>query len=528
MRILLLAVCLLAAPGAVPAQSAKELYRQGRQAEQKGEISRAYLLYSQAAAAEPGNPIYWARSQALRRQAILEAKPVPGGAVPAAAEDASGPSLLGEITEQELEEARRPLPPVELAASPVVKTIDLRGDSKSLFEAVAQAYGLEVVFDGDFQASQPIKFRLEEAGYRDALRALSAVTGSFVVPLGPKVFLAVKDTQQKRQEAEPSVALALSIPEPVSTQEAQELARTVQGTMEIVKMTVDPGRRMVFLRAPLSKARPAQRLLEQLLYHRPQVAIEIDFLEVKRNSSLSYGMRLPTSFPLVSFGRFRNLLRTFPGGFTKYLGFGGGKSLLGIGLTDAELFASMSRGTVQSLLRASLRSVDGQAAQLHVGDKYPVITAGYYGPVSGDGKTYTPPPSFNFEELGLVLKITPKVHGEQEISLDFEAEFKVLTGKALNGIPIISTRKFQSKTRLREGEWAVVAGLLTASEARSITGIAGLATLPVLGPLFSQRSKDQDGGEALLVIRPRVIGLPPVEDPEGMWVGTDLRLNIPL
>ena len=174
--------------------------------------------------------------------------------------------------------------------------------------------------------------------------------------------------------------------------------------------------------------------------------------------------------------------------------------------------------------------MDGLPATFHVGNRYPILTSGYFGPSSFSGAgAYRPPPSFNFEDLGLILKMTPRIHGTDETSLEVEAEFKVLAGEALNGIPVISSRKLTSKVRLKNNEWATVAGLMTANEARSISGLAGLSQIPGFGALVRQNNKSRDGEEIVILLRPRLLSLPPDESAtRSVWVGTETRPMLPL
>jgi Bacterial type II and III secretion system protein/FG-GAP-like repeat len=145
------------------------------------------------------------------------------------------------------------------------------------------------------------------------------------------------------------------------------------------------------------------------------------------------------------------------------------------------------------------------------------------------GTTYAPPPAFSFEDLGLMIKATPHVHGTGEIGLELEAEIKLLTGNSVDGVPAIAQRKLQSQVQLRNGECAVVAGLLTSSEARSILGTAGLSTLPGLGPLLRSNTRDRESSEVLILVKPVLVSLPPDQSlTRPLWVGTEARPLTPL
>ncbi|HWR54445.1 MAG TPA: hypothetical protein VN428_25280, partial [Bryobacteraceae bacterium] len=395
--------------------SAKELFQRGQKAERSGDIVEAYLLYSQAAGLEPTKLEYWAKSQALRTKAALQAKPAPRPEIksenPSEISEAAPPGFSEQITADDLAELRRLKPPPDLTPSDERCTLDLRGTAKTLYERIARMWGLDTVFDGDFEAGPEQRIRLEDVGFRGAVRALEAATGSFIIPLSEKLFLVAKDTPAKRRDLEPTVAVSIPILDTVTPQEAQELARAVQQSLDIMKLSVDTTRRMVLIRDRISKVRPAQLIFEQLGAGRPQVAVEVQFLEVNRSAFLSYGFMLPTNFPMYWLGS--DASRGVVQSLARFLT---GHTILGLGIADAGIFARMNDSQSKILLHSLMRSSDGQPATFHVGDKYPIVTGALL------GANFGIPPAFNFEDLGLVLKVTPRVHGLEEVTLEVEAE----------------------------------------------------------------------------------------------------------
>jgi len=514
----------------LPAADAAKIFEEGRKAEHAGRMVQAYLLYSRAAALEPTNPFYRLKSEAVRSRAALESPPKPPDPAPKAETTAADPAAAFDpLNGTDRSAERTPKPPPELKGAPGLKDFDLRADAKSLWQQVAHGFGLEAVFDTDYESGPPLRFQLDQTGYRDALRAAEATTGSFVVPISSRLFMVVKDTDQKRREREPTVALTVGVPQATTTQELTEIGQAVRQLFTLEHMAWDSGLNLVVMRDRISRVIPAARVFDELLHHRPQVDIEVELMEVDRTASLAYGVDLSPTLPITYLGTFWNHAAASITG--NFLTFGGGQTLFGIAIAEATVIANLSRSFSRTLLRSEIRAVDGTPASMHVGEKFPVITAGYYGPANFQtgGQVYTPPPSFTFEDLGISLKVTPRIHGMDEVTLDLETEFKVLAGSSSNGIPIIDNRKLTSKIRLREGEWGVVAGLLTSSEARSISGIAGLSSIPVLGRLFQQTNKNESTSEVLLIIKPRLLNLPPDQFvTPTIWTGSETRPITPL
>ena len=529
----------LALAGSAWASEASKLYKQGRKAEKAGQVARAYLLYSEAAALEPNNHLYWSRSLALQTQAALQAKVMPQVAAAEADEDATpepdAPPLQAP-TAQDLAEAHKPLPPTKLNAQPGLKDFNLRANAKSLFEAVAHAYGLDCVFDGDYHPTQTLHFQMDQADYREALHALEAVTGSFLVPISERLFMVVKDTAQKRKEEEPFAAVMIPLSDPTTQQDLTAMITAVQQACGIQKVAWDSHTNTVLMRDSVSKVFAARQLFQDLLQPRAQILLDMDFVEVAKSKELNYGLPPPSSFPLASFSTFMNNVPQLASNVTNMLRFGGGAALIGIGVANLQLIASLTRSDSNLLLHATARSVDGQPATIKVGQKYPILTGAFVGtsgvsntsgPI-GSG-TYQPPPSFTFEDLGLSLKATPHVHGTDEVTLTVEAEFKVLAGTASNGIPIISNRSVKSDVTLKMGQWALIAGLIDDEDARTIAGIAGIASIPLIGPLTSNVTHNSSSDRVVILLRPTLLTAPPDNSLTHVFrMGAEMRPLTPL
>jgi general secretion pathway protein D len=304
--------------------------------------------------------------------------------------------------------------------------------------------------------------------------------------------------------------MSVRLPDSYTQQEFGEIVRDVQQAMAIEKLGLDNTTSTLVMRDRISKVVYARAMLEQLMHPRAQVGLEMQFLEVSRNDTITYGINFPAMFQAIPLTSFLNNIPALPSALTGLLGIGGGVSLIGIAIQGPALVAQMSKSTSKQLLSAELRSMSGQKATFHVGERYPIMTGGYGTATSATGTAgVTPAPSFTFQDLGLTLTVTPVVNDVDSVSLELEAQFQLLTGASINGLPVISSRSVKNSARLKFGDWALMSGLLTVHEARIVAGLAGISNIPFLGPLTSTHEHDNDTDQILVLLRPTLLGLPP-------------------
>jgi general secretion pathway protein D len=505
---------------------ADRLFKAGQKAEKAGDTFHAFLLYSQAAALQPANPEFAMRKAALQADAAMSATThLDTSSLAREREDISSEPL----TDSELVEARAARPPPRLKGPDGLKSFDFGGDPKSVVEKVMASYGLTVVFEADYQTPPQFRFRINDVRFEDAMRMLETLSNSFLVPVNDRVALMVRDTAQKRTEMSPAMAIAIPIPERISVQDAQEMMTAVAQTLEIRKFSLDPVKRVVYLRDQVSKIVAARSMFADLSRLRAQVEIEVEFLEVTKSSALGYGLQLPTSSSLVNFSSFLGNTPSAVNGLTKFLTFGGGATFFGVGIASSMVLATFTKSDSDVILKSQIVTLDGQPATLHVGERYPIVTATYSGGSSsqigtGFASGLTAPPTVNFEDLGLVLKVTPSVHNGGEVTLEISSEFKVLGATDANGNPAISSRKYEGKVRLRMDESAIVAGLLESTNGEIINGVFGLSSIPLIGRLLRTNNINKGESQVLLVLRPHLMSMAPWEyRSTPIWLGTETK-----
>jgi general secretion pathway protein D len=494
---------------------AKRLAERARSARDAGDVVRAYLLYNEAARRDPSNRSYGASRDALAPAANLLMKtqleePVVAADIAriekeeADAEAAAHPPPLGS---EEVQRSLASYPHVQ--PKDVLRDFDLRGDEISLLQQVASAYGVRAAWDPQLDPKKNLQMQISQADFRTAMEALTAVTNTFVFPISTNTLYFARDTEAKRNELEPMILLTIPLPESLNEKDLIDVANAVRGVLTLRQFGWDSVSRTVFIRDRVSKALAARSLLEALLLPKAQVELEVEVIALDSDINYHYGISPPTSATFLNFGRLNlGSVLSSVGTFTQFFTFGGGLSLFGLGVGDASLFAYYSKSVGKTRYDSVLVTTDGQAATVHYGEKYPIAQSLYTGFAQSASSIYTPLPQIQQEDLGLALKMTPHVKGDGDVAIDVDAEYKSLGTFTLNTVPSVNQRKFTGNVVLREGEWAVIAGLDQNSINRTRNGLAGLSDILGLNEVLSENTRDKSSSQTLILIKPRVTRLP--------------------
>jgi tetratricopeptide (TPR) repeat protein len=480
-----------------------------------------------------------------------------------------------EFAEQRINDALGPVP-VHTAGPPQVvasadsltpKPIDgrhdihYRGDSRGLLTAVAASFGLTVVFD-DTLPSRHVRFDIENADFATAMQAASAVTKSFSVALEDTVLFACADTPDNHKLYDRMGMRSFYIPGGSSAQEFNDLMNSLRTLFEFKFVSLSLGANTITVRGPQAALAAATQFLGQLNSPRPEVMLDLKVFQVSHTYARSIGLHVPDNFNLFNIPvaalaalggqNIQQLINQLvsSGGinqagnqtisallaqlqsqqnsiFSQPLAtFGGGLTFMGLSLDHLAAVLSMNESSVQELDHVQLRASQEKDATFKLGERYPILNASFapiynnsaIASVIGNQSYAAPFPSVNYEDIGLTLKAKPVVHNNSDIALELELQFRTLGSINTNGIPDILNREYKGGILLKDGEPAVVAGMLTKSDQKSLSGLPVLSTIPALGVLTSQTTKQEEDDELLILITPHVVRSPERSEAPEIWM----------
>lgn len=131
---------------------------------------------------------------------------------------------------------------------------------------------------------------------------------------------------------------------------------------------------------------------------------------------------------------------------------------------------------------------------------------------TGNALAGTQFPNAQYIDVGLKVKATPRIHPNNDVTLDLAFNISSLTAQSFNAIPVISNEEVHQTVRLKQDETAVVAGFRSTQLSRAVTGNPGIANIPGLGLLDQDVTKNSEDSQLLILVTPRLVRLAPRQD----------------
>lgn len=162
---------------------------------------------------------------------------------------------------------------------------------------------------------------------------------------------------------------------------------------------------------------------------------------------------------------------------------------------------------VEVLSTPQLLTLDNEEASVEVVDNIPFTKES----TTRNDNDFTTQ-SMDYKDVGVKLKITPRISDDGSLRLEVEQEVSRVTQGLItltNGEQLVAptTRKRLVKTTilLQDGQTAVIGGLLDDQKSYNQSEVPGLGSIPVLGWLFKSRNKDTTRTNLFIFITPKVI-----------------------
>jgi len=276
--------------------------------------------------------------------------------------------------------------------------------------------------------------------------------------------------------------------------------RTAQGSGS-VNITADEVNNALVIYATPREYATIEAALHQLDTQPVQVFLEAAIAEVTLNNDLQYGLQYfyqPNSQNqfVLSNGPSAAIASAFPG--FSYM-FSHGSNI------QVVLNALANETHVEVISAPKVLVLNNQTATLQVGDQVPIETAQAVATIGDNSPIVN---SIQYEDTGVILKVTPRVNRGGVVMMDISQEVSgVNAASSASAIasPTIQQRKIDSSIAIQDGETVALGGLITDSKTLSGAGIPFLQDVPVLGNLFRTTTNNHDRTELIVLITPHVV-----------------------
>ncbi len=251
-----------------------------------------------------------------------------------------------------------------------------------------------------------------------------------------------------------------------------------------------------------------RRILDELDREKYQVYVQARIVEINKNDSQKIGIKYGIDGGIAT----SSGLYTFSGNFggsaiasqaiQSIIGSGAGGALGNISqglLLGASLDFLKKNGASKTVSNPSVLCVNNKESSIYVGKTISIATG------SINATTGSTTNSFKREDIGLTLKIKPRVSSSEKVTLDVETILENVVGVDDNNQPITTKQTITTESILRHGESIIIGGLVKTYKKEDITKVPILGDIPLIGTLFTHKDLSDQQDNLLVILTPYVI-----------------------
>jgi general secretion pathway protein D len=293
-------------------------------------------------------------------------------------------------------------------------------------------------------------------------------------------------------------------------------AKSGEGGFATEELAVEPDRELnaIVVRGKASAIASIESLITQLDVRRPQVLIEAAIVEINGDWSEQLGVQM--GFGGAAAGATNAAGTSFSnagvslGQILSYVGAPAATAFATDGLTGTfgktgsfqVLIQALATSTRANLLSTpSITTLDNQPAEIVVGQNVPFITGSYT-----TAGTTTPFTTVERADVGITMRVVPRVHEGDTVQLDVSQEVSSLAPSVQGAADLITNRRsIQTTVLADDGQTIVLGGLITNNSTRTASQVPVLGSIPIIGNLFKSRIEQKTRQTLFVFLKPTIL-----------------------
>ncbi|WP_428332299.1 type II secretion system secretin GspD [Novosphingobium sp.] len=303
---------------------------------------------------------------------------------------------------------------------------------------------------------------------------------------------------------------------PLPVTGSSSTAKSGEGGFATDDLAVEPDKELnaIVVRGRASAIASIESLITQLDVRRPQVLIEAAIVEINGDWSEQLGVQM--GFGAAAAGATNGAGTSFSntgvslGQILSFVGAPAATAFATDGLTGTfgktgsfqVIVQALAKSTRANLLSTpTITTLDNQPAEIVVGQNVPFITGSYT-----TAGTTTPFTTVERADVGITLRVVPRIHDGDTVQLDVSQEASSLAPSVTGAADLITNRRSITTTVLADdGQTIVLGGLISNNNTRSVSQVPVLGSIPIIGNLFKSRVEQKQRQTLFVFLKPTVL-----------------------